>query len=270
MGMQVTNPASAGDINVHGFRIYFRNKTRLTATVDASTTVPVENARWFAPGDILLIGGPGESEQVTVDSIAGNTITLTVATTGTFDQGAPLVRRNFWHMGHVRNPDWQQEREVQEIFSAITGKSQKVKEIVTSVTKGINFESISSADPLVRALHTGNPRLAGVISGTDVFVDDVNSVDGEMLAVLPNAETGGIAFVMFRPAAQLSGDGFAQGADGENEDALSFTATFNADDSYTIPVALAAGNIPAPLGVVVKTPNDDLEDVIDVFADLTA
>ncbi len=268
--LTVTNPASAGDVNVHGFRLYFRNKTTLTAAVSAgATSLPVANGTWFKAGDVLLLGPNGSTEEVTVSAVAGNTLTVG-ATTGAFALGDPVRRKDFWHMGHVRNPERTQEREVQEIFSAIDGKSQKIKEIVTSVTKGLSFESISGADPLVKALHTGNPSLSGVIADTTVFTDDVNAVDGEVLIVQPNAETGGIAYVEFKPTAQISGDGFAQGSDGENEDALSFTCSFNADSGYTVPAALATTEPAAPLGVIVKTAPASLDAVVNVFADATA
>ena len=270
MAQVVTNPATAGDVNVHGFRLYFRNKVTTTAAVNASATVPVQNANWFKAGDTVYIGVPGASEQATVDSVTGNTITLAAAVTGEFPQGTPVRRVAWWHLGHVRNPDRTQEREVQEIFSAITGKSTKIKEIVTSVSKGLTFESISESDDLVRALHTGNPAYAGAVAGSSVYVDDVNMVDGEILLVQENAETGGIAYVEYKPAAQVSGDGFAQGADGENESALQFTCSFNADANYTVPAAIVASEPSAPFGVIVKCAADDLDDIVDVFADLTA
>lgn len=270
MPLTVANPASADDVNVFGFRAYFRNKTTLTAGVTTSDTVPVENAKWFQAGDVCYIGDVGAFEEVTILSVSGNTITLSAPTTGTFASGAAFRHKDFWHMGHVRNPDRTQDRTVREVQSAIDGKLATIKEIVTSVTKGISFDSISGVDTYVQALHKGNPSYAGVVADTTVFVDDVNAVSGELLIVQANAETGGVAIVEYHPSVSLSGDGEADGADGENETALTFAVSINSESGYTIPAALSTDAPAAPLGVIVKAASTSVDAVTTVFADGTA
>lgn len=272
MPTSVLNSAAAADINIWGFYALFRPKTALSSAVSATDTeISVENAHWFAVGDTLILGRhSGDSEEATISTISGNTITLDSSVTNGYSAGDPVRRQGWWHLGHVRNPDRTQDRTVQEIQSAIGGKLQKVKEIISSVSKGLSFESISAASAIVQALHTGNPSHTGVISDTTVLTDDVNAVSGELMLVQLNAETGGVAIVEFKPDAQMSGDGYAQGSDGESETALQFTTSFNSDDNYTVPAALVADEPDAPLGVIVKTSEASRESVMDVFSDLTA
>lgn len=170
---------------------------------------------------------------------------------------------DFIDMGYVQNPQRAVDQQQNEIQSARDGKLQTVKIITTSVSKSLTFETMSSEDPDVLALHRG-----GVAGGTAVgqFIpDDVTPTAGDMIVVQKNAETGGDMLVEYRPSVNIVGTD-EQSGDGENPAILTFEATILADEVYSIPAALDAGTPAAPLGFSGIVPLAQLAAFLDAAA----
>ena len=66
------------------------------------------------------------------------------------------------HLGHVRTPSRTPAITEKDIDTAIYGGVQTVKSIVSKVAQSGTFESASSGNPQIRALHAGGPIITGL------------------------------------------------------------------------------------------------------------
>jgi hypothetical protein len=173
-----------------------------------------------------------------------------------------------WHdFGHVRNPAREQDLTELEIKSARLGRLAVIKKVTTEAKLEFTFESISVLDQATVALHSGGETGTGLV-GTGAFfaAEEFLGTEGQLLLVLPNAETGGMELLQFYPNVLLKGDGQEAGS-GENESQLTFRVTVLPSEEYTIPGAIGAGDVSAPFGFRYVASHDDVEDALDAISD---
>lgn len=267
MAFGTVNTISASDVNVLGLIIYFRVRARLAADASTSdTTITLDSAAMLRAGDTIELSDGTDSESATIDAVSGNTITLEDGLTNSYSAGSMVMLSNWYDLGHVQNPARTVDQQEQDIQSARTGKLLTIKKLTTSLSKGLTFESMSTTDSVILALHRGRTPGAAV-PNTGVFVpDDVTPVMGELLIVQHNAETGGPIRLEYRPAAQIRGVD-ESGGDGTNPALLNFEATFLQAEGYQIPATLASDTPDAPLGFAGVTTSANLPTVLDAISD---
>lgn len=172
-----------------------------------------------------------------------------------------------WHdFGHVQSPNRDQDLTELDIKSARLGRLATIKKLTTEQTLEYTFESMSVLDEGTIALHTGGASGEGAANVGDVYaVEDFTATEGELLFVQENAETGGTVKIAYYPKAQIKGDGEESG-DGESASTLTFRATILQDETYTVPVDLAASEPEAPYGFRYFTPKANLDAVLDFIS----
>jgi len=270
MPINYQNATTADDAAVHGLRLAFRPVVTAASAASATdTSLIVTGATWLPSAGDIFIGNSAANETRTVSAISGNTLTID-ALVGAVSVGDKVRPVNWYDMGYTQSPDLATDSEQVELSTARTGKSVVFKTISTSTSRTLTFETLSSVDDDVIALHNGTPPIAGAVgTGNKVYKVGVNGITGELIVLNYNANSTEKGFIQYFPSVTLTGDGFGDAFDGESATVLNFSVSIGQDADYTIPTSIDAAATNTPEGFMYKAVASDLNTVRDHLADLT-
>lgn len=269
MAISYRNATTADDAAVHGLRLAFRPLTTVAAdAATAATTLIVSSSTWL-PVDDIYVGDNTANETRTVSSKTGNTLTID-ALTGAATVGAKVRPVSWFDLGYTQSPDLTTDSDQVELTTARTGKLATFKTISTNTTRTLTFETLSSLDDDVIALHNGIPALTSAIgTGNKIYPIGTNGITGELAIINFNANSTEPGFLQYFPSITLTGGGYGDAFDGESATVLNFTASIGQDADYTIPAAIDTAGSAATDGFIFKGSQADIVSALNHLADLT-
>ena len=270
MAISYRNATTADDAAVHGLRLAFRPVTTVATAASATdTSLVVSSAVWLPSAGDIYVGDNTANEQRTVSAITGNTLTID-ALVGAAGVGVKVRPVNWFDMGYTQSPDLATDSDQVELSTARTGKSVVFKTISTSTSRTLTFETLSSVDDDVIALHNGSPSIdAAVGTGNKVYKIGTNGIVGELAIISYNANSTEKGFLQYFPSVTLTGDGFGDAFDGESATVLQFTTSIGQDADYTIPASIDSAGNTASEGFLFKGVQADIVTALNHLADLT-
>ena len=163
-------------------------------------------------------------------------------------------------LGIIKNWEPTDETETLDIDGARSGLTQIYESLPISASLGYTFDSENPNDQHILELWNVAAMAAAV--GADmghVSPLSFQSTTVEMLWVRENAQATKPSQILYHPSASIRRAG-QSGTPGEEASGLSFEVTVTADETYTIPAGINAGEPVAQYGYLWVVPTAKLDD----------
>lgn len=164
-------------------------------------------------------------------------------------------------LGIIENWEPTDEIEELEIQGARTGLTVTHETLAISASLSYGFDSNNPNDKDILALWNGGAMTADPGTTGHSAPISFDGTSGELLWVRENAQSAKPSQILYHPAATIRRTGQA-GTPGEEAAGLSFTATVTADEQYTIPAEVDAGETSAPYGYLYVVPTASLDTAL--------